>query len=72
MEYIYLFLCSIMVYIFYNIFIKYVKYTYEMKQLQFKLENTENKTEARKPERFKSLLKDKKSRLEQIIDCKNS
>jgi hypothetical protein len=43
-----------------------------MKQLQFKLEKTEKKIEEKKPERFKSLLKDRKSRLEQIIDCKNS
>lgn len=72
MEYIYLILFSITVYIFYNLLIKYIKYSHEMKQLQFKLENKKEKIEEQKPERFKSLLKERKSRLEQIIDCKNS
>ena len=59
-------------YLSYKFVKKYLQYSYEMKQLQYKFENREQKIEETKPQRFTSLLKDKNSRLEKIIACKNS
>ena len=73
MENLYLYI-FIFVGLYYSIKIikKYLQYNFELKQIQFKFENREKEIEEKKPQKFTSLLKNRKSRIDEILACKNS